>query len=152
MMEQTICSACRREAPASILKPVRSVLDAQVRDLCPACIENKAEALPALVRTVNRAGWSKLPAEIRRSVRVWDIGSYVPVRAWAERMSKQQLALPVKAEEPPLEPEDEILLRRIRKRRQEIAKQAAHTKEAGSTLKWWFNAAGCLCCRDGCNR
>jgi len=130
MMEHTICSACRREAPASILKPVRSVLDAELRDLCPACIENKAEALPALVRTVNRAGWRELPAKVRRSIRVWDIDTYVTVRAWAERMSKQQLALPVKAKEvkePPLAPEDEALLRRIRKRRREIARQAVQT-------------------------
>lgn len=127
-MEHTTCAACRREAPASILRPVRSALDAQIRDLCPACIENKAEALPALVRTVNRAGWSELPASIRRSIRVWDIDTYVSVRAWAQRMSKQQLVLPTKAKEQTLEPEDEILLRRVRRRRREIAEQASETR------------------------
>jgi hypothetical protein len=84
------CAACRREAPASILQPAQSMLDFQIRDLCPACIEHKAEALPALVRTVNKAGWRELTDEVRRTIRVWDMEEYVTVPVWAERMSRRQ--------------------------------------------------------------
>ena len=93
------CAACRREAPASILQPAQSVLDLQFRDLCPACIEHRTEALPALVRTINKAGWKELTDEVRRTIRVWDMEEYVTVPAWAERMSRQQLVMVKKTEE-----------------------------------------------------
>ena len=115
------CAACRREAPASILQPAQSMLDSQFRDLCPACIEHKAEALPALVRTVNKAGWKELTDEIRRTVRVWDMEEYVTVPAWAERMSRQQLVTLKETEEPLSDPEDQALLERLRKKQQELA-------------------------------
>lgn len=113
------CAACRREAPTSVLKAVQSKLDFQIRDLCPACIEHKAEALQALVRTVNKAGWKGLTNDIRRTIRVWDMEEYVTVPVWAERMSHRQLVTLKKTEEPVLDPEDEALLQRLRNKRQE---------------------------------
>lgn len=114
------CAACHREAPASILQPVQSRLDLQTRDLCPACIEQKAEALPALIRKVNKTGWKELTDDVRRSIRVWDMEEYVTVPVWAERMSSRQLVILKETEEPLPDPEDEVLLKRLRKKRQEL--------------------------------
>ena len=128
------CAACRREAPASILQPAQSMLDHQFRDLCPACIEHRTEALPALVRTINKAGWKELTDEIRRTIRVWDMEEYVTVPAWAERMSRQQLVTVKETEEPQKEteeplsdPEDQALLERLHEKQQELIKPKHQT-------------------------
>ena len=115
-----ICAACCREAPASILHPAQSILDLVIRDLCPACIEHKAEAMSALVHTVNQAGWKALKDEVRRTIRVWDMEEYVTVPVWAKRMSRRQLVIPKETEQPHLDPEDEVILQRLRKKQQEL--------------------------------
>ena len=101
---------------------MQSRLDFQIRALCPACIEHKAEALTALVRTVNKAGWKELSDEVRRTIRVWDMGEYVTVLVWAERMSRRQVVTLKPAQEPPLDPDDEVQLQRMRKKLKEVAR------------------------------
>lgn len=118
--ERLNCAACRREAPASILRPAQSILDFQIRYLCPACIEHKAEAMPALIRAVKKAGWKELTDEVRRTIRVWDMEEYVTVPVWAERMSRRQLVTRKEPEDRLLDPEDEVLLQRLRKKLQEL--------------------------------
>ena len=118
--ERLNCAVCRREAPASILQRAQSMLDFQIRDLCPACIEHKAEAMPALILAVNKAGWKELTDEVRRTIRVWDMEEYVTVPVWAERMSRRQLVTLKETEKPLLDPEDEALFQRLRKKHQEL--------------------------------
>ena len=108
------CAACRREAAASILEPVISVLDFEICDLCPACVDSNAEPIIAVIRTTNSAGWRQLPGEIRRSIRVFDMDEYVTVPVWAKRMSERQLVVAEKPKEPDLDPDDTAVLRRMR--------------------------------------
>ena len=114
------CAACRREAPASILQPAQSRLDFQTRYLCPACIEHQAEALPALISMVNTTGWKELSDEVRRIIRVWDADGYVTIPDWAERMNRRQLTIVQEAKDLPHDPEEEAILQRLLKKRQEL--------------------------------
>lgn len=112
----SLCAACRREAPASILEATLSVLDFKMHSHCPACIDHRAEPLLVLIQTVNAAGWIDIPKEIRQAIRVYDMGEYVTVRTWAERLSKRQLVAQTPSQPRamlPLDPDDEAVFQEV---------------------------------------
>lgn len=129
------CAACRREAPASILRPAQSELDGETRQLCPACIEFRAEALPAVITTINKIGWKTLSRDVRRIISVWDADGYVTIPEWAKRMSRRQLIIVVqdKSEpDPPTEEEDEAILERLHEKRRELRKAENQARVSGA--------------------
>lgn len=91
-----ICAGCRREAPATLLVPILSLVDFTHYEMCPACHENDAEPLAAIARVVRMdspGSWLEIPADTRRRIRVFYDGAYIKPLAWAERMRRQQVAV-----------------------------------------------------------
>ncbi len=125
------CHACGRDGD---LLQVTSAIDGQSFDVCVTCFEHQAEPVAVVVRAVGQVGWTAIPRQIRQAVRVYDLGDYVTVRTWAERMSKRQLVL---RQPDPIDLEESGEADRILRKMRDVQEHAYQPEPRRRRRRFW---------------